>query len=200
MHLINTEGPSIEPLELADAKIHCRVDTTYDDNLITALIIMARQFVEQYIISSLITQNWSVYYDYKDVKWYSPKNFIRLPMKPVQNITTITTYDDCDNATVFDSSNYRLSTGDNRIVLNNNCYWPDNLRLYDCMEIDFVAGFGSEAANVPLSIVQAMKLLVGQWYENRETISDPMVLRDKAGGDLSFTVTALLSQYRTLII
>lgn len=198
MQLINTMPPAIEPLSLSDAKLHCRIDTTYDDTLITALITKARQFVEQYIISSLITQNWTVTYDYRDVAWYGYRSYIRLPMKPIQSITTITTYDDTDTGTVFNSSNYRLS-GD-RIVLNNGCFWPQGLRLFDCVQVDFVAGYGSSASNVPASIIQAMELLIAQWYENREAISDPIVIKDKAGGDLSYSVTALLSQYRTLIV
>jgi uncharacterized phiE125 gp8 family phage protein len=200
MHLINTLQPSVEPLNIDDAKQHCRVDNNEDDEYVEFLITKARRFVENYIISSLITQNWTVTYDYYDKSDYcwQGKRQIRLPMKPVQSITTVTTYDEYNNATVFDPSNYRVSG--NRLVLNDFCYWPSDLRTMDCLKIDFVAGYGADGSYVPQDIIHAMDLLIAQWYEQREAISDPVVIKDKAGGDLSFSVSALLSQYKTLTI
>lgn len=200
MHLVNTLAPTVEPLSLTDAKLHCRVDITHDDSLISAYITSARRLIEAYCLNALMTQHFTVTYDYCDTSeglWVE-KQVIRLPMQPIISLTTITTYDSDNNATVFDSSNYRLSG--NRIVLNDNCYWPSNLRSTDCLQIDFVAGYGATADSVPLDIVQAMKLLVAQWYENREAISDPVVIKDKAGGALSYAVTALLSAYRTIVL
>lgn len=200
MHLVNTQAPSIEPLSLADAKLHCRVDITHDDSLIASYITSARRLIEAYCLNSLITQNWTVTLDYKDNSegFWVEKRKIRFPMQPIQSITAVTTYDSQNNATLFDSANYRLSG--NRIVLNDLCYWPSSLRFTDCLQIDFVAGYGNTANAVPLDIVQAMKLLVAQWYENREAISDPIVLKDRSGGALSYAVTALLSAYKSITL
>lgn len=200
MHLVNTLAPSIEPLSLGDAKLHCRVDISHDDVLINAYIISARRLVEAYCLNALITQNFTVTYDYLDTTeglWWEKIKF-RLPMQPIISITTVTTYDVDNTATVFNSTNYRLSG--NRIVLNDNCSWPSNLRSTDCLQIDFVAGFGATADTVPLDIIQALKLLVAQWYENREAITDPIVLKDRSGGALSYAVPALLSAYRSITL
>lgn len=200
MHLVSTSQPSVEPLSLDDAKLHARIDISYDDDLTTQYIVAARRYVENYCKLSLITQNWSVFYDHRDVQWYDTRSIIRLPMQPVQSITAITTYNDIDSSTVFDSSNYRLS-GDNRICLNANCYWPDNVRMNDSVKIDFVAGYGNVATSVPNDIIQAIRMLVAFYYQTREATSDPMATnQNQIGGNIPYSVTSLLAPYRTLTI
>lgn len=40
------------------------------------------------------------------------------------------------------------------------------LRERQGIEIDYVAGFGTDPADMPVDIVQALLLLVGYWYEH----------------------------------
>jgi uncharacterized phiE125 gp8 family phage protein len=201
MHLVQTADAALEPLSLADAKLHCYIDISATDSLVTALIAVARRWVEQFCLNSLITQSWTVTYDYRDTRegsWIN-KRVLRLPQSPIQSITAITTYDKDNNATVFDSSNYRLS-GD-RVVLNDDDAWPTNLRLYDSLQIDFKAGFGDAAINVPPNIVLAMKMLVAQWYEQRGSITDDMMMKGNVEMiPVPFGVTSLLSKYKIPVL
>ena len=50
--------PVGEPVTLAEAKLHLRVDYTDDDALITSLITVARQYAEGLTHRSFITQTW----------------------------------------------------------------------------------------------------------------------------------------------
>ena len=55
--------PALEPVALADAKAHLRLDTDDDDELITAAIAAARVHVEAMTRRCLIEQGWRVYLD-----------------------------------------------------------------------------------------------------------------------------------------
>lgn len=201
MHLVRTVDAAIEPLSLSDAKLHCYIDITATDSIVTALINTARNWVEQYCLVSLITQSWKVTYDYRDTRegeWIR-KRFIRLPQSPIQSITTVTTYDKDNNASVFDVSNYRLS-GD-RIILNDDNCWPTNLRLFDSLQIDFKAGFGDTVDKVPTNIILAMKQLVASWYEQRGAITDDILAKTNMQMlPAPFGVTALLSKHRIPVL
>jgi uncharacterized phiE125 gp8 family phage protein len=51
-------GPSVEPITLADAKSHLRVDTSAEDTLIQSLIMASRLHIEAALDLALITQSW----------------------------------------------------------------------------------------------------------------------------------------------
>ena len=48
-------GPAVEPLTVAEAKLHLRVDISDDDTYIGTLITAAREWVENYLDRTLIT-------------------------------------------------------------------------------------------------------------------------------------------------
>ena len=56
--------PAIEPLALADAKLHLKVDFTDDDTLISALITAAREYAETFTGKSFITRSYELYLDH----------------------------------------------------------------------------------------------------------------------------------------
>jgi uncharacterized phiE125 gp8 family phage protein len=59
-----------------------------------------------------------------------------------------------------------------RIVLPYDGSWPsDTLYPVNPINIEYVAGYGT-STNVPKTIKQAMKLIVGDLYENRENSRD----------------------------
>ncbi len=55
--------PAVEPLQLADAKAHLRIDGDEDDTLIGVAITAARVHVEAMTRRMLIAQQWRVYLD-----------------------------------------------------------------------------------------------------------------------------------------
>ena len=46
--------------------------------------------------------------------------------------------------------------------------WPVAQQRSDAINIEFVAGFGDAASDVPDTIRHAMLMLISFWYENRE--------------------------------
>src|SRR3974377_971688 len=55
--------PAVEPVTLAEAKQHARVEYPDDDALITGMIVAARRMAETRLRSALITQTWNLYLD-----------------------------------------------------------------------------------------------------------------------------------------
>jgi len=68
--------------------------------------------------------------------------------------------------------------------------WP-SVRLDDkAVQVTYLAGYGG-AANVPTPAKHAIKMLVGHWYANRES-----VLVGSISKELEFAVSALLANLR----
>ncbi len=55
--------PATEPVTLAEAKVHLRLETALDDDYVTALISAARQYTEQVCWRALVTQTWELVLD-----------------------------------------------------------------------------------------------------------------------------------------
>ncbi len=166
--LKQTAAPAIEPIVLADAKTHLRVDTTADDALITALIVAAREVAEAYQRRALITQQFSLYIDQ-----FPGVDSIWIPRPPLQAVASVKYTDNNGVTYVWDPSNYNVDTATQpgRVRLGWGKTWPvTTLQTVNAVEIDFTAGYGAAAANVPQSTIQAMLLLIGQWYENRSNV------------------------------
>jgi gp6-like head-tail connector protein len=137
-------GPGEEPLTLAEAKAWCRVDTTDEDALLTALIAAARLHVESMTGRALIEQSWRLTLD-------CPKGrVIELPVVPVIEISS---------ASADDVEIEVIVQGDSVLLPNEG---------YQSLEIEYSAGYGADADAVPTDLKQALLGLVAYWFENRD--------------------------------
>jgi uncharacterized phiE125 gp8 family phage protein len=190
MPLILTSGPAVEPVTLAEAKSHLRVDGTAEDTLIASLIVTSRLHVEAVAGLGLIAQSWSWYLD----AW--PRGHaVKLPVHPVQSIAAVRLYDESAAATTLDPATYFLDgvAAPPRLVRHGALPWPRPGRVANGIEIAFIAGYGNAAADVPAPIRQAILLLVAHWYEHRSPLEpgpQPEPLPDM--------VSDLLAPYRAV--
>lgn len=168
MALTMITGPALEPVSLSEAKSHLRVDITDDDALIGGLITAVRELYEQELNQALVTQTWELVMDA-----FPAGGIIRLPKPPLQTVTSIK-YTDKDGAeATFSSSNYLVDTDRKPgcIVLKHSASWPAvELREVGGVRVRYVAGYGSNAGDVPRRFKQKMLLYVGTLYENREYV------------------------------
>jgi len=153
-------APTTEPITLAEAKLHLRVNNSLEDSLITALIIAARQWVENYSMRPLMTQTLQANYDSIIDKE------IRLNKFPIQSITSVKYIDLNGNEQTINSSNYTtdLIRPIGRILLENI---PSMKNTLNAFKIRFVAGYTS-ADLVPKTYRSAMLLLIAHLYENKQ--------------------------------
>lgn len=169
--------PAIEPLSLNDAKLHLRVDGTAEDTMISAYLQAARELCEEYTGRSLITQTWQLKLDDFPGNRRNPHyvdSVIELPRAaPLQNVSSIQ-YIDANGATqTLDSDIYDVDTHSTpgRVILAYGKSWPSTRNQQHAVTVSYVTGYGDAASDVPERFVQAIRLLLGDWYENRETVS-----------------------------
>jgi uncharacterized phiE125 gp8 family phage protein len=181
-----TVAPLSDPLTLAEVKQHLRVTDTADDALITSLISAARDYVEKTYSLQLLTATWEL-----KMNEFGPSDSYTIPIYPMTGITSITYVDLYGVTHTVDTSTYvvDLHSKPARITPAFCQIWPYVRGQTNDVTITFTAGFGL-AANVPDCVKAAMKLLIGNWYENREaTISGTII------ATVPLAVDALMSQY-----
>ncbi|MGA7972558.1 MAG: head-tail connector protein [Pseudolabrys sp.] len=180
-------APAVEPIALADMKTFLRVETSDDDDIITALIAGSRIHVEAQTRRALITQSWRLSRD----SWPEDGRIDVLPA-PLQTLTAARVYDEDGTARDVDTQNFVLALAASALAF---APWalPMPGRLVAGIELDVVVGYGDAASDVPEPLKQAIRLLVAHWYENRA-----LVANGTSRAELPQTVAALLAPYRVL--
>lgn len=169
-------APTLEPVDLDEAKAHCNVDVNDDDELIRGLIAAARQTVETHTRRALCEQTWDLKLDtFTDCHYYEDGAIV-LPFPPVSSITSITYLDTSGDSQTWSSSLYRtdLPSGPHasraRITPAFGVYWPSSYSVISAVTIRFVCGYG-DANDVPEPLKAAIKMLVSHWYRQREPVT-----------------------------
>jgi len=163
-------APIVEPIALDDMKRHLRILTSDDDAYITDLIKVVRKKVELDLRRALITQTWTMYLD----DFPAGGAVIHIPYPPLQSITSIKYYDTANAQQTWSSSEYEVDIYSEpaRVGEVSGYTWPSTYDRLNAVEIIFVAGYGAAGADVPWTVKQAMYMLAGHYYENREATTD----------------------------
>lgn len=189
--LTRTTQPAVEPVTLAEAKAHLRVDSADDDSYISTLITAARQWVEEYLDRTLINTQWTMRLD-------SFPYEIELPRPPIASSGTATavtlTYTLGDESTAsLSSAQYRVDRNSTPGVVRQlrAGSWPANLDDYNAVSVTWWAGYGSSGTDVPAAIRHACLMLISFWYDHRSA-----VLVGSVSKQLEFAVESLLSSQK----
>lgn len=161
-------APAQEPLTLAQAKEHLRVDIANDDVLIQSLIRATRELLESELGRALVTQTLDYTLD------AFPPGPLLLPRGPLQSVTSLTYIDSAGASQVWAASNYLvdLHSSPSRISPAYAKSWPTLQDRIAAVTVRFVAGYGLTPTSVPGPIAQALLLLIGHYYEHREQVID----------------------------
>ena len=173
-------------LTTAEAKTHLKVDTTADDtyidNLVSAATESAQIFTNRYFINTTITQHGDTWID-----------IATLFKSKVSSITHIK-YFDSDNSEQTLATSVWISDINHqpaRIGLKPSQSFPSLAERINAVNCKYVVGYGSAASDVPEGIREAVLLIVGNLYENRQE-----VVVGRIATELPKSAQYLLEQYK----
>jgi len=163
-------APTVEPVSIAEAKAHCRVNTTSEDDLISALITAARMHVEATTKRALCTQTWDFKLD-DFCEWV-----FEVPKPPLQTVTFIKYVDANGTLQTWSSSAYQSTAPAGpyaergRIMPVLGGAWPiARPDTFDAFQIRVACGYGAAAA-VPQPLKNAILFRVLEMYERRSEV------------------------------
>lgn len=179
------QPPTVEPVTLSDMKDYLRLDGAQEEALVATLITAARLMVEAMSGRMLIDQGWRIVLD----AW--PKgDALRLPLSPVRQLVAARVFDGAGLPQPVPVEALVLEPGNDPPVLRRLAALPAPGRAYAGIEIDVLAGYGAAPAQVPAPLLQAIRMLVARWFEQRGDV----VARD--GEALPPPIAALLQPWR----
>ena len=161
--------PVVEPVSLAEAKSHLRVDADFDadDQYIMSLVSAARYHVETVSDRTLIRSQWQMKID------AFPSWDIELPRPPITTGSIVVTYIPSDGVyQPVPFTNFREDRDATPAVIRPqwNRTWPSTRGAENDVVITYWAGYGEDGRAVPAPARHAMLMLIGGWYANRESI------------------------------
>jgi uncharacterized phiE125 gp8 family phage protein len=182
-------GPAVEPLTLAEAKAHLRLDGTDEDGPVERLIAAARASVESETRLVMIAQSWRVALD----AWPRHRS-VTLPVRPLLSVEAVRAFDAAGAATLVPAEDYEADREAASVTIK-----PDAAGLAPAVSaggfaIDFTAGFGPEGGDVPAPLRQAMLMLLAHWFEQRSAVAFDAAQAVPAGA------AALIAPYRRLAL
>lgn len=165
-------------MTLAQAKAHLNVFHTDDDDLITSLIEAATAAIDgpSGIGIALGSQSWRMSLD------AFPNGVIRIPLNPVTAITSITY-----GSETLDADEYGIDLDQTPAVIYPILgSWPYAEAKPGLIKVTFTAG----DASPPRDLIQAVKLMIGHWFRNKEAASD------KPLREVPLAVESILARHR----
>jgi uncharacterized phiE125 gp8 family phage protein len=161
-------------------RAHVRSDLTEDEPTLRHYAAAAREVVETHEEVQLLTATWRLTAE----TWPT-----ELPKRPVQEIISITYRDPSGTMQTLPLERIQTTKRHGWTLLRPvpGDTWPRLQRdRVDAVTIDFAAGWDID--NVPKAYVQAMLLIIGEWYAQREDSSG------QALHPISNSARALLAQ------
>jgi uncharacterized phiE125 gp8 family phage protein len=196
-------APQCAPVTLAEVKSNLRITNSIEDAYLTSLILVATDLMQEYTQRKFIRQTMEGYLDIAQLMstWWEGSivasitaimalRTIELPWLPAVSVTSVTVYDENDNATIVDPTTYRVDVVDKsmpaRITLKESVVWPGGAyRNQNSLRVEWIAGYSPSGlgpwtdtelqAVVPVGLRQAILNMTAFLYNNRGDCSGDCV-------------------------
>jgi len=145
MALVQTIGPTAEPISVTEAKSHLRVSHSTDDTLIGSLIAAAREYAERVTRRQLVVATYKLYMDAFPAR-------IVLPRPPFAQLAAATPvqYVDTDGVTqTVAAATYSVRSHDEPAYIEEayGYSWPTPRGVTDAVWVTYIAGYACPAAS-----------------------------------------------------
>jgi len=210
--------PSVEPVSLAEAKLHLRIDSENDDTLIQSLISSARQWAEDYCDRTFVLTRWAMRADSFYGQVGSPAQFglradgsniegrqgvvpnmdVELPRPPMSSVAGFTdvdvTYTPIASGTTatLTSAEYRVDSNQTPGAIRPlyGRTWPSHLMDQNSVTVRWWAGYGADGKSVPPQVKSAILMIVSHLWSHRDAA------QETALSEIPFGVKAMLDTVR----
>lgn len=174
-------------ITLSEAKDHLRVDLSDDDVYIQTLIDISVAMIEQYTRRFYRAADYKVYLD------QFPYDYIDLQFAGISSVDSVKYNDNDGTEITLTTDDYDVDTKHEpaRIYIAKSKTWPTTENKPNSVTIAFSAGEETDD-NIEKPIIHAMKLLIGHFYENRQTVSD------RVHYEMPMAIEYLINPYRIL--
>lgn len=176
--------PAVEPVTLADFRAHTRSDAGGDDSYVEDILIpAARETCEDLCWRSFIETQWRLTLD----EFPAAITVMRSRLLSVLSVR----YRDTTGAwQTLAATEYQVDTRSEpgRITTAYGKSWPSTYNEMNAVEVNFSAGYGPNAGDVPHKTKLAILILAAHWFENRELLTITSM-----SADVKLSVESLLS-------
>jgi len=168
MGLKITTAVATEPISVAEAKLHRRIDQDAEDAIVNAFISAAREECEHLLERALAPQTLELSID------EFPDDGIKLPHPPVTSITSIVYVDGDGDEQTMDPLTYYLDNSQEPcwVIPVYGGSWPSTRAEANAVRVTYAAGY----VTCPEAIRAWIWLKTGTLYENREADSSKPVM------------------------
>ena len=175
--------PASEPVSLAELKSYLRVEHADEDALIERLIVAARAACEARTRRAFLAQTWRL------TRPHWPRDGqIDVPLAPLATVAAARSVAADGSATALDVARFTLLAGaaPGLVLVRPPLPAPE---VGGHVELDLVAGYGTEAADVPADLAEAVRRLAALYYEHRGA---------SGAADMPADIAGLLAAHRVV--
>ena len=171
MSLSLVTAPTVEPVSLAEAKLHLRVTVADDDALISGLIPAARDYCETVTHRAIPLQTWD---DKRD--GFPDDGVIWLPKAPLVSVTSVTYVDPNGVTQTWSSTLYTVDApvGPKAragcVVPNYSLSFPSTRDVINAVTIRFVAGYAAVPSMIAACLKEHVRAHYGRGADDRAEI------------------------------
>lgn len=191
MMLVEETPVPVAALPVAQFREHLRMGTGFaddalQDGLLETHLRAALAAIEARTGKILIARSFSW-----TVSAWHRSDCQRMPVAPVELVTTVTLIDYAGTENVVVGTAWQLTADAIQPALVGLSGALPTIPRHGRARIDFIAGYGPSWGDVPADVAQAVLMLATHFYEFRHSA-------ERQGVDLPTTVTSLIAPYRTL--